>query len=154
MEIRHILAQETYPLRHAVLRQNLPIETCYFENDFAVTSFHLGIFVDDELLACASFEASEWNGHQYRLRSLAVLEKVQGKGYGAALIEASECYLMRLGVTSYWCNARQHAIRFYERAGFHTVGDYFHTENVGIQQKMYKSLVCTIAYDVFEQSIS
>lgn len=139
MEIRHILAQETYPLRHAVLRQNLPIETCYFENDFATTSFHLGIFADGELLACASFEANEWEGHTHRLRSLAVASAAQGLGYGGVLLEAGECYLQSLGVESYWCNARQSAQRFYERRGFVSDGAYFFTDYAGIQQKMYKS---------------
>lgn len=145
MEIRHILAQETYPLRHAVLRQNLPIETCYFENDFATTSFHLGIFDDEELLACASFELSPWEQHVYRLRSLAVAEKVQGQGYGGILLEAAECYLQIIGVTSYWCNARQSAQRFYQRLGFIEEGQYFFTEYAGVQQRMYKTIAEAVA---------
>ncbi len=145
MEIRHILAHETYSLRHAVLRQNLPIETCYFENDLAATSFHLGIFADDALVACASFELSPWENHLYRLRSLAVAQEVQGQGYGAILLEAAECYLETIGATSYWCNARQSAQRFYQRLGFVAAGNYFFAEYAGIQQKMYKNLEVEVA---------
>ncbi|MGL4952245.1 MAG: GNAT family N-acetyltransferase [Culicoidibacterales bacterium] len=140
MEIRHISAHETYPLRQAVLRQNLPIETCYFENDLATTSFHLGIFSDDELVACASFEFDHWEGHDYRLRSLAVSADVQGRGYGAIILEAGECYLQSIGARSYWCNARQSAQRFYERLNFQAEGNYFFTEYAGVQQKMYKQI--------------
>ena len=55
MEVKQIDPKDTYPVRHAVLRQGLPIETCAFEGDSDELTFHLGAFVNDKLASVASF---------------------------------------------------------------------------------------------------
>ncbi|MCB1647149.1 MAG: GNAT family N-acetyltransferase [Pseudomonadales bacterium] len=56
---------------------------------------------------------------------MAVLQETRGTGVGAALLEAAVNYARELGYPSVFLNAQTHAIGFYERGGFHPVGDEF-----------------------------
>lgn len=51
LTVQLIAASDTYHLRHTVLRPNQPIEDCKYENDLKPTSFHLGAYVNDQLIA-------------------------------------------------------------------------------------------------------
>lgn len=45
IEIKKITSYETMIVRHPVLRQGKPIETCHFEGDDLSSTYHLGLFL-------------------------------------------------------------------------------------------------------------
>ena len=54
MTIKSISAKDTFTVRHPVLRPDRPIEDCYFELDNHVSSLHLGIEFNGEIIAVLS----------------------------------------------------------------------------------------------------
>ena len=54
MEVKQIDAKDTYNIRNSLLRQGLPVESCYFDGDKDENTFHLGAFEDDKLRSVAS----------------------------------------------------------------------------------------------------
>jgi len=59
-EIRVITAEETIPLRHAILRAGLPRETAVFPGDEADSSRHFGAFADGQLVGNHSYHHDYW----------------------------------------------------------------------------------------------
>ncbi len=71
---------------------------------------------------------------------MAVLENWRGRGAGRALLRALLDCAVRQGLTRVSLSAQTHAIGFYERAGFHTVGERFMDAGIP-HRKMVKELV-------------
>ena len=92
--VKQITAAETIPVRHQVLRQGKPIESCVFQNDEDSQTFHLGAFHKDELIGVATYLKSKSSHfsqqYQYQLRGMAVLKHYQGKQIGKQLLQFGE----------------------------------------------------------------
>ena len=87
--IRFIKLEETYIIRKEVLRKNIDL-TYKFDGDYDENTFHLGVFVDNELVCIASFmkEKNKFlKGKQYQLRGMATLTSHRGKGYGKMILK-------------------------------------------------------------------
>ena len=54
MEIKRISANETYAVRHPVLRPGRPIEDCSFEHDDHTLSIHLCLELDRKVISVLS----------------------------------------------------------------------------------------------------
>ena len=70
---------------------------------------------------------------------MAVLKEWRGRGAGRALVEALLDCAVRQGLTRVTLSAQTHAIGFYERAGFHVVGELFIDAGIP-HRKMVKEL--------------
>lgn len=150
LEIRNISGEATYPVRHPVLRAGRPIEDCCFKGDELSTTFHVGAFINDKIVAVATFllhkdatieEIKHHTEEQcYQLRGMAVLEEIQGKQVGKKLLEYGEQFLRNKKVSALWFNARVKAVPFYEKLGYQVISDAFEIEPIGTHYKMYKSL--------------
>lgn len=143
--IKEIPASSVYSVRQIVLRPGRPPEECIFPGDTHESTFHLGLFEVDLLVAVASFmnSASGKFDHpnQYQLRGMAVLENYKRKGYGAALLLAAEKKLRkREKPWLLWFNARDYAIGFYEKYGYQTIGEKFDIPGVCEHIVMFKHL--------------
>jgi len=141
MEIKKIKALETFLVRHPVLRNGKPIESCYFDGDDLDTTQHFGLFYDEKLVGVASiFEKQNplfSNTKQYQLRGMAVLSNYQKQAFGQSLIKHCESiYLKTTGVI--WFNARENAVPFYQKQGYKIIGDAFMIDGVGIHFLMKK----------------
>ncbi len=139
--VQKIKAEETYFLRQQILRKNidLPYE---FEGDFNENTFHVGVFDGEELLGIGTFmqnNLEKLDGTHYQLRGMATSEKARGKGFGKLLLEFATKELIKLEANYLWCNAREVAVRFYEKNQFKILGDRF-INKVGPHYKMYKPL--------------
>ena len=55
MEVLRIKANDTYAIRHKMLRPSGTLEDCIFQGDHDELTFHLGAFVDKKLVSVASF---------------------------------------------------------------------------------------------------
>jgi len=53
--IKCIDASETYELRQKILRPTQQLDDCKYPSDYETNSFHLGAFLNDELISIASF---------------------------------------------------------------------------------------------------
>lgn len=150
IEIRNITALETYPVRQPVLRAGRPVEDCYFNGDHLETTLHLGAFMDNELVAVATFLKNKdatitaLHNHKtqccYQLRGMAVLKKMQGKNIGKHLLNHAVQLLRDNGATALWFQARVKALPFYEKLGYQIVSLPFEIEIIGTHYKMYQSL--------------
>ncbi|WP_139958776.1 GNAT family N-acetyltransferase [Flavicella sediminum] len=142
VEVRQIAAKETYPIRLELLRENSPISHV-FQGDEDVDSFHLGVFVDENLVAVSSYMKSSFKnfeGTQYQLRGMATQESFQGKGLGKEMLQKAEIILKEKNIEILWCNAREVALEFYKKQGFRLVGDLFDIPYAGLHSVMYKKL--------------
>jgi GNAT superfamily N-acetyltransferase len=83
----------------------------------------------------------------YRLRAMGVLDKVQGKGVGVAIIKEALRIIEEEGVKVIWCDAREIAWGFYERCGFEFASgvegyecEAYTVPNIGLHKMMFRRL--------------
>jgi predicted GNAT family N-acyltransferase len=134
LEIRLISAEETHDIRHEILRKGQPRHTVVYKEDSMEGSFHLGAFVDGKLVGITSLYPEshpDLNLNLHRLRGMATLPAVRGKGYGVQLVREAEREVERRGSPGIWCNARTSASGFYRKLGFEVVGDEFDMPGIG-----------------------
>ncbi|HZW63924.1 MAG TPA: GNAT family N-acetyltransferase [Flavobacteriaceae bacterium] len=143
VHIKCISAQETYKVRHPVLRENKPWEMCALEGDNKEDTLHLGLYCSSQLIGVATFLKNACklfsDTEQYQLRGMAILQSHQGKGLGHLLLEKGE-FLLQNKCTLIWCNAREKAVSFYKKHGYNILGESFEIEDIGIHYKMYKKI--------------
>ena len=144
MRIRFIKAQDTWSLRHRVLRPHQTIEDCDYPNDRNPESFHLGVFIGEHLIGIGSFYAEKndalkgWK--QYRLRGMATHPDFRAQGAGAKLIRFAIEHLHAQRADLLWCNARENAKGFYEKLGFVIHGEPFQIAGIGEHFVMYRRI--------------
>lgn len=143
-KIKEITSAETFSVRHQVLRQGKPIESCLFVGDNLSTTKHFGLFIDENLTAVVSVfqnNSSIFNTqNQFQIRGMAVLNQFQKKGYGVELVLCCEEYIKTQNGRLIWFNARENAVPFYKKLGYEVVGNQFNIENVGIHYIMKKEM--------------
>jgi ribosomal protein S18 acetylase RimI-like enzyme len=143
--IRFIKVEEALPLRNVVLREGkLTPDECRFPSDNLQGNFHLGYFDNEKLICIASFHPQtygEYQGVGYQLRGMATADGYKGKGIGNRLVKFAKNHLQQIGADYVWCNARQVAVKFYERLGFEIVSPQFDVPGIGPHYVMYAHLV-------------
>lgn len=140
-----VVAEVVRPLRHKVLRPNLPISSSVMPLDDHDASVHFCVKKGNHILSVASFYNESFdslpNKKAYRLRDMATEPKEQGNGYGSQVLMAAMDYLKQNTTTEIlWCNARTTAFGFYENMGFMIVGEEFEIPNIGPHKKGYIAL--------------
>ncbi len=124
-----------YDLRWRVLREPLGMArgTEQIAADFDPGAVHLGASdAEGRLAACTSLIPAE-DGLQ--LRAMAVDPIYQGTGLGAALLKAA-AGIAREREQSLWCEARAHAVGFYERSGWVVESELFDVPRIGPHYRM------------------
>ena len=145
VEVRIITAEETIPLRHAILRAGLARETAIFPGDEAPTSRHFGAFVEGRLVGIATIHFVPLLDRPglppaYQVRGMATAEEARGQGVGSALLAACVAEALRAGGQFLWCNARTPAAGFYSRHGFKATGGVFEIPTAGPHYRMIRPL--------------
>ena len=111
-----------HELRRRVLRGNDPELSVADPRDGDATTRHFGGFVDDRLVVSASFYLATAPVTEdlvsYQLRYMATDFDVQGRGYGAAVVEVAFDELRALGAEQVWAYARDTALGFYVATGW------------------------------------
>ncbi len=144
-EVRPITAEETLPLRHAILRAGLPRETAIFPGDDAKSSRHFGAFSDGRLVGVATIHFAPLLDQPdfdpaYQVRGMATAPEMQGRGAGRALLETCAAAARNAGAQWLWCNARTPAIGFYTRNGFKATPGVFDIPTAGPHVRMLRPL--------------
>ncbi|MFY8051623.1 MAG: thiamine diphosphokinase [Armatimonadaceae bacterium] len=128
------MLQRLIDIRWHVLRPNRPRSAAQFDIDNAPGTVH--ILASDDAgnpVGCATL--AEVPDGSLQLRGMAVNTHHQGTGIGRAIL-AEVCRHAAAKSAPLWCNARLHAIPFYERNGWETEGDVFHVPDVGPHKVM------------------
>jgi predicted GNAT family N-acyltransferase len=137
MDVKRISASDTYKIRQMLLRATGTVEDCHFKDDDKDQTFHLGAFEEGKLVSVASFYFENHLNHkdefeyQYRLRGMATLPEVQGKGHSSSLLKTAFPIIAQNQCHFLWCNARTSAQGFYEKVGFQSSGKTFNIESIG-----------------------
>ncbi|PGB03412.1 GNAT family N-acetyltransferase [Bacillus toyonensis] len=142
--VKYIDASETYVLRQKILRPNQLLTYCKYSSDYEADTFHLGAFLNDELISIASFSKEIYpelpTGVHYRLRGMATLPNFRNKHAGSSLIQKAEQILQERKANLLWCNGRITVTDYYKRLGFHEYGEIFEIEPIGLHKVLYKKI--------------
>jgi GNAT superfamily N-acetyltransferase len=110
-------------LRDDVLRKPLGLGFTPEELEEEKENMLIGAFEEDDILACCMLV--EENPTTVRLRQMAVLNDLQGKGIGRALMTFAENIARDRGYKILSMHARKNATGFYEKMGYRIVGNEF-----------------------------
>ncbi|GAA4049910.1 GNAT family N-acetyltransferase [Flavobacterium chungnamense] len=143
-EIKKISSRDTFLVRHPILREGKPIESCQFDGDDLETTTHFGLFIDKNIIGVLSVFKNNnviFNSeNQFQIRGMAILEDFQRKGFGDELIKHAEVYIKSQFGKLIWFNARESAVPFYEKLGYIKIGEPFSIADIGIHYNMKKEI--------------
>lgn len=135
MILRSISATQTWELRHRLLRPNQARAASEYAGDAGASTLHVGAFAGGTLVGIASVFPEAAPGEDdrtaWRLRGMATVPAVRGRGHGSAMLQACIGHVARQGGTRLWCNARTPAVGFYTRHGFARRGEEFEIPPIG-----------------------
>ena len=115
--------QQMVKLRDEILRKPLGLSFSNDELEEEKENMLIGAFEDDEMLGCCMLV--EENPETVRLRQMAVLNDLQGKGIGKALMNFAENLARDRGYKTMSMHARKNAVGFYEKMGYKVASDEF-----------------------------
>ncbi|KGR74927.1 GNAT family N-acetyltransferase [Ureibacillus sinduriensis] len=141
-KVKLIQAEETYNLRHRILRPHMELKDCMYDTDHSDGTFHVGAFVGNQLVSIASFNIEIHPAfpakRQYRLRGMATLDEFRNLGTGRKIVSFAEEVIKSKEADLLWCNARTTVKEYYYKIGFQTYGDVFDSPSIGPHIVMYK----------------
>lgn len=115
--------QQMVKLRDDILRRPLGLGFTPQELDKEKENMLIGAFEEEQMLGCCMLV--EENQEIVRLRQMAVLNDLQGKGIGRALMNFAENLARDRGYKVLSMHARKNAIGFYEKMGYQVASDEF-----------------------------
>jgi predicted GNAT family N-acyltransferase len=110
-------------LRMEILRKPLGLSFSKTDLEKEKQDILIGAFEDDELLACCVL--TKIGEDTCKLRQMAVRNKIQRTGLGAAMMNYAEQLAKDAGYKKMVMNARKTAKGFYEKLGYEIKGDEF-----------------------------
>ncbi|MBL0233452.1 MAG: GNAT family N-acetyltransferase [Chitinophagaceae bacterium] len=115
--------QQMVKLREDVLRKPLGLGFAPGELEGEKDNMLIAAFEDETILGCCMLV--EENPQIVRLRQMAVLNDLQGKGIGRAIMNFAENLARDRGYKTLSMHARKNAIGFYEKMGYKVASDPF-----------------------------
>jgi GNAT superfamily N-acetyltransferase len=115
--------QQMVKLRDEILRKPLGLGFTPQELEEEKDNMLIGAFEEEDILGCCMLV--EENPETVRLRQMAVLNDLQGKGIGRALMSFAENIARDRGYKKLSMHARKNAIGFYEKMGYNVAGNEF-----------------------------
>ncbi|MBA4139567.1 MAG: GNAT family N-acetyltransferase [Segetibacter sp.] len=110
-------------LRRQILRKPLGLEFSQDELAREKSDILIGAFEDDQMLGCCLL--TEVEKDNVRLRQMAVIPGLQGKGIGRVLMQFAENIARDRCYKKITMHARKSAIGFYEKLGYQVTGEEF-----------------------------
>lgn len=110
-------------LREEVLRKPLGLHFTPEELAKEKHNLLIGAFEEGELMGCCMLVEEEPG--TVRLRQMAVINDLQGKGYGKVLMQFAENLARDRGYKKITMHARKNALGFYEKMGYKVIGNEF-----------------------------
>jgi ribosomal protein S18 acetylase RimI-like enzyme len=115
--------QQMVKLRDLILRKPLGLTFTPEDLEKEKDNILIAAFEEDRILGCCML-VEEQPG-TVRLRQMAVLNDLQGKGIGRALMNFAENIARDRGYKKMKMHARSNATGFYEKVGYSIKGDQF-----------------------------
>ena len=115
--------QQMVKMRTDILRKPLGLTFTQEELDKERDEVLIGAFEDERMLGCCMLIKQPDN--TVRLRQMAVMNNLQGKGIGRALMHFAENIARDMGYKKLSMHARKTASGFYEKLGYQVTGDEF-----------------------------
>lgn len=115
--------EQMVALRHQMLRKPLGLDFTPDELTTEKENILLGCFDDDVLEGCCMLVQQSTD--KVRLRQMAVLSGLQGKGIGRVLMLFAENVARDKRFQKISMHARLNTIHFFEKLGYHVVGEPF-----------------------------
>jgi predicted GNAT family N-acyltransferase len=115
--------QQMIKLRDDILRRPLGLTFDPNELEEEKNNLMIGAFEDGSILGCAMLV--EESSDVVKLRQMAVLNALQGKGIGRALMQFAENLARDHGYRVITMHARKNAVGFYEKMGYKVKGPEF-----------------------------
>ena len=115
--------QQMVKLRDDILRKPLGLGFTPEELEAEKDNMLIAAFEEEQMLGCCML-VEEQPG-TVRLRQMAVLNDLQGKGIGRALMNFAENLARDRGYRIVRMHARVNAVGFYEKVGYKVRGDKF-----------------------------
>jgi predicted GNAT family N-acyltransferase len=110
-------------LREDILRRPLGLAFSLDELEAEKNNLLIGDFEDGDILGCCMLV--EESPEVTKLRQMAVLNVLQGKGIGRALMQFAENLARDHGYRTLTMHARKNAVGFYEKMGYRVKGAEF-----------------------------
>ena len=110
-------------LRDEILRKPLGLTFNPEELESEKKNLMMGAFEEDQMLGCCMLVEEEPG--TVRLRQMAVINDLQGKGIGKALMQFAENLARDRGYRKITMHARKNALGFYEKMGYRQKGEEF-----------------------------
>jgi GNAT superfamily N-acetyltransferase len=108
--------QQMVQLRNDILRKPLKLSLTPEELEKEKEEILIGAFEEEKMLGCCMLITV--NPTTVRLRQMAVLNNLQGKGIGRALMQFAENIARDRGYKKIIMHARKSAAGFYEKLGY------------------------------------
>ena len=115
--------QQMVQLRNDILRKPLGLKFTPEELEKEKDEILIAAFEEDKILGCCMLIKLDTSC--VRLRQMAVLNNLQGKGIGRALMQFAENIARDLGYQRITMHARKTAAGFYQKQGYHVSGEEF-----------------------------
>lgn len=134
MHIEELDWQDTLTIRQKVLWPNKSEKFCHVEGDNEAC--HYGVFIDKNLVCVASVYLHPIINNKgdftksARLRKFATLPSHQKQGIGSFVLTHIIHSLKTQSINTFWCDARESAIPFYQRFGLKTEGPRFYKSDI------------------------
>src|SRR6476619_3265733 len=115
--------EQMVKLRDDILRKPLGLTFTREELEREKNNLHIVAYEDERMLGCCML--LEEDPETVRLRQMAVMNDLQGKGIGKALMQFAENLARDRGYKKITMHARKDASGFYEKMGYKRVGKEF-----------------------------
>ena len=115
--------EQMVKLRDDILRKPLGLSFTKEELEREKNNLHIVAYEDERMLGCCML--IEQDPQTVRLRQMAVMNDLQGKGIGKALMQFAENLARDRGYKRITMHARKNATGFYEKMGYKRVGKEF-----------------------------
>jgi ribosomal protein S18 acetylase RimI-like enzyme len=129
--------QQMVQLRNDILRRPLGLQFTPEELEKEKEEILIGAFEEEKMLGCCMLIKQD--PVSVRLRQMAVLNNLQGKGIGRALMQFAENIARDRGFQKITMHARKTAVGFYEKLGYRVCGMEF--EEVTIPHYVMEKLL-------------
>jgi len=115
--------QQMVQLRNEILRKPLKLHLTPAELEKEKEEILIGAFEEEKMLGCCMLITVDHK--TVRLRQMAVLNNLQGKGIGRALMQFAENIARDRGFKKIIMHARKSASGFYEKLGYQVCSPEF-----------------------------
>ena len=109
-------------LRMDILRKPLGLNFSPEELELEKNYILIGAFEEDKMLGCCMLIKQDG---EMRLRQMAVMNNLQGKGIGRALLQFAENIARDRGYKKITMHARKTVVTFFEKLGYKVSSDEF-----------------------------